>query len=165
MIRQAAINTIAGSPITPRSLRYLLYRAYNVNVRTRAIKPQCVVGPGLTIGHGTFVNWRVFFDTSSPITIGENCLIGPGVSLITSTHTHARAVASEAITVGDRAWIGAQAVILPGVTIGEDAVVAAGAVVNRDVPAGARVGGVPASSLSRAAHPSHEERDREPTPR
>ena len=41
----------------------------------------------------------------------------------------------------------AVATVLPGVTIGDNAVVAAGAVVNKDVPPGAVVGGVPAKVI------------------
>jgi acetyltransferase-like isoleucine patch superfamily enzyme len=48
------------------------------------------------------------------------------------------------IAVGDRAFVGAGAVVLPRLRIGEDAVVGAGAVVTRDVPAGATVVGNPA---------------------
>ena len=47
------------------------------------------------------------------------------------------------------ASIGSGAAILCGVTIGERALVGAGAVVTRDVPAGATVAGVPARALVR----------------
>jgi len=51
---------------------------------------------------------------------------------------------SAPIIIGNHVWIGMSAIILKGVTIGDGAVIAAGAVVNRDVPAGGIVGGVPA---------------------
>ena len=48
-------------------------------------------------------------------------------------------------------WIGRGVTVLPGVRIGDGAVVGANAVVTRNVPAGARVGGVPARSLAAEA--------------
>jgi acetyltransferase-like isoleucine patch superfamily enzyme len=48
------------------------------------------------------------------------------------------------IVIGNEVWIGRGAIILAGVTIGDGATVGANAVVNRDVPAGAVVAGVPA---------------------
>ena len=51
------------------------------------------------------------------------------------------------ITVGDHAWIGAGAIILPGVTIGAGAVVAAGSIVTRDVEPRTVVAGNPARFL------------------
>ena len=46
--------------------------------------------------------------------------------------------------IGDRVFIGANAVVNMGVSIGDEAVVAAGAVVTHDVPARTVVAGVPA---------------------
>jgi acetyltransferase-like isoleucine patch superfamily enzyme len=50
-------------------------------------------------------------------------------------------------SIGDGATVGARSVVLAGVTIGPRAVVAAGSVVNKDVPAGALVAGVPAKAV------------------
>ena len=49
--------------------------------------------------------------------------------------------------IGNDVWIGAGAIVLKGVTIGDGAVIAAGAVVTKNVPAGAIVAGVPASTV------------------
>jgi acetyltransferase-like isoleucine patch superfamily enzyme len=51
------------------------------------------------------------------------------------------------VEIGDRAWIGARAIILPGVRIGEGAVVGAGAVVTRDVGPFEIVAGNPARKI------------------
>jgi maltose O-acetyltransferase len=51
---------------------------------------------------------------------------------------------SAPITIGDNAWLGGGVIVLPGVTIGRDTVVGAGAVVTRDLPAGVLAVGNPA---------------------
>ena len=48
------------------------------------------------------------------------------------------------VTIGNRAWIGFNAIILKGVTVGEGAVVGAASVVTRDVPPYTLVAGNPA---------------------
>ena len=56
---------------------------------------------------------------------------------------------SGSVTVGDGAFLGTAACVLPGVSIGEGAVVGAGALVASDVPAGTTVTGVPARPRAR----------------
>ena len=51
------------------------------------------------------------------------------------------------MVIADDAWLGTNAVILPGVRVGNGAVVGAGAVVTKDVPANAIVVGNPARLL------------------
>lgn len=51
---------------------------------------------------------------------------------------------TQPVVLGDRVWIGAGAIILPGVIVGDGAVVAAGSVVTADVPSQTVVAGNPA---------------------
>ena len=51
------------------------------------------------------------------------------------------------VRIGHNVWIGYAASFLRGVTVGDNAVVGTYAVVNKDVPANAVVGGVPAKLI------------------
>jgi len=51
------------------------------------------------------------------------------------------------VRIGDNCFIGANAVIMPGVNIGADSIVGVGSVVNKDVPPGTVVAGVPAKPI------------------
>jgi len=117
----------------------------------------CDYGTNLRIGARSFVNFGLVALDVATITIGDDVQIGPNVQLLTPTHPldadlrRAKWEAAEPIVVGDNAWLGGGAVVLPGVTIGSDAVVGAGAVVTRDVPDGAVVVGNPARPIARSA--------------
>lgn len=112
----------------------------------------------LVIGARTYINRNTILDASLSLVIGEDCMIGPNCYLTDHDHGIVRGEApagqpliSKPTRLGDRVWIGANAVVLKGVTIGDDAVIAAGAVVTKDVPAGTVVGGVPARVLKGSA--------------
>ena len=49
--------------------------------------------------------------------------------------------------IGNRVWIGAGTIILPGVTIGDDSVIGAGSVVTKNIPSGVVAVGNPCRVL------------------
>ncbi|MBQ8973312.1 MAG: sugar O-acetyltransferase [Clostridia bacterium] len=98
------------------------------------------VGSTVSIGEGTYINSGLTLIDDYNITIGKGCLFGTNVTLCTTGHPidpEKRAEGSMysfPIAIGDGAWIGAGAIVLPGVTIGRYAVIGAGSVVNKDIP-------------------------------
>ncbi len=122
---------------------------------TMFVRPPVTIefGYQVSLGEGGFINSGVMLVDNAPITIGDGVLIGPGTQLITASHPldpdeRDKAIdLARPIVVGDRAWIGASAIILPGVTIGDAAVVGAGAVVTKDVAPRTVVAGNPARML------------------
>ncbi|RMI34474.1 DapH/DapD/GlmU-related protein [Streptomyces triticirhizae] len=111
-------------------------------------------GVNLRVGRDVFVNQGCRFNDMGGIEIGDDVMLGPNVSLISSGHPldpdrRRSEVTSAPIRIERNVWIGASAVVLQGVTVGADAVVAAGAVVTRDVPARSVVAGVPARVIKK----------------
>ena len=106
-------------------------------------------GPDMTIGRNVFVNQNCTFYDLGGLEIGDDVMIGPNVSLITSGHPIAPSqrragVTAAPIKIERNVWIAANVTVIGGVTIGEHSVVAAGSVVTKDVPAYSLVGGNPA---------------------
>jgi maltose O-acetyltransferase len=139
-LRHLWVNAIGGWCLTPRLVRFLIYRSAGLGVRTANIFPGCrFEGPGgTTIGPGSFVNSECYFEAAAPIRIGRECQIAMQVMITTSTHVVgpeglvSRAPTGAAVTIGNGCWLGARCLVLPGVTIGDGVVVAAGAVVTED---------------------------------
>lgn len=124
--RVALLGEIFGGPV-PTSLT--LYPPF-----------YCDYGLNLQFGERVFVNQNCSFYDIGGISIGDDTLIGPGVSLATAGHPVAPAqrfsgITTAPITIGANVWLGANVTVTPGVTIGAGSVVAAGTVVAKDVPA------------------------------
>jgi maltose O-acetyltransferase len=106
-----------------------------------------------TLGDDVFINAGCTLDGAAPIGIGDRVQLGYQVALITGDHSiggpmcRAGDHCARPIQIGEGAWIGARAIVLPGVTIGRGAVVAAGAIVTRDVPPNTLVAGTPARPI------------------
>ncbi len=106
-------------------------------------------GKTIEIGQNVYVNYGLSAVSTGGITIEDNVMIAPNVSLITANHDfeNMNVIRCKPIVIKKGAWIGTRAIIMPGVTIGENAVVAAGAVVTKDVAPNTVVGGNPAKFI------------------
>ncbi len=119
------------------------------------VKPPLFVdyGEHISIGARTFVNYNLAALDVAPITIGEDCLLGPNVQLLTPTHPidprprRDKLEAARPITIGDNVWLGGGVIVCPGDTICDNSVVGAGSVVTRDIPANVVAVGNPARVL------------------
>lgn len=107
----------------------------------------------LSIGNNVFINTGFRAGVSSEITINSDVMIGPNCSLETATHSlhfsNGRKMYTKPIYIGDKVWLGAGVIVVPGVKIEEGAVIAAGSVVINDVEAYTLVAGVPAKFIKR----------------
>lgn len=98
----------------------------------------------MKVGEQTSFALMVMVDLMFPekIIVGKNSIIGYNTTILTHEYL-IKEYRLGHVTIGDEVLIGANATILPGVTIGDGAIVSAGTLVNKDVPAGAFVGGNP----------------------
>lgn len=115
------------------------------------IDPTALVSDSVSIGVGTFVGKGVIVNADA--TIGKHCIINTG-SIIEHeciigdySHISVGAVLCGRVSVGRRCMIGAGSTIIQGLEICGDCVVGAGSVVNKDLPSGVKVVGVPAKRI------------------
>jgi acetyltransferase-like isoleucine patch superfamily enzyme len=110
----------------------------------------------IRIGDGNYFNRNVMIDACGLVQIGDENMFGPDVYITDSNHKFGVALSPKQlpmdvgrVTIGNRCWIGAKAVVLSGVELGDGCVVGAGSVVTRSVAPGEIVAGVPARALRR----------------
>lgn len=138
----------------PEEIRNLVGKiiGFKVDATTMVFPPfQINYGRNTKIGKGVFINFDCTFLDLGGITIDDNVMLAPKVSLLSEGHPIAannrQTLSTGSIHIKKNAWIGANATILQGVTVGENSVIAAGAVVSNDVPANTVVGGIPAKYI------------------
>ena len=100
----------------------------------------CDYGKQIRVGKRFFANFNLTILDEARVTIGDDCFIGPNVSIYTACHStdpverNTRREWAEPVTIGDNVWIGGSVTILPGVTIGSNVTIGAGSVVTKDIP-------------------------------
>ncbi|MCW2494692.1 hypothetical protein [Jatrophihabitans sp.] len=127
-------NTSAGGPLNRLLATWTLYRYLAFSERLGYTVPLNVFGPGLSIAHkGTVV-------INPDVRAGRNCRLHPDCTI------GDRGGASPVL--GDEVWVAAGARILGAITIGDQAAIGANAVVLQDVAAHTTVAGIPARVVS-----------------
>ena len=100
----------------------------------------CDYGKHISVGKRFFANFNFTVLDEAPVTIGDDCFIGPNVGIYTACHStdpverNTRREWALPVTIGDNVWIGGSVTILAGVTIGDNVTIGAGSVVTRDIP-------------------------------
>lgn len=124
-----------------------------------SVGEDCEVWAGLRVDYGKNISLgdRVFINVDTtildicPVTLGDDCQIGPGAKFLTPLHPlenhELRSSGWEygaPITLGRNVWFGGAVTVCAGVTIGDNTVVGAGSVVTRDLPSNVLAVGTPA---------------------
>jgi maltose O-acetyltransferase len=101
----------------------------------------CDYGTNMKIGEKFYANFNFVVLDDGLVTIGDDVLIGPNVSIFTATHLidpnlrPKNADYTKAVTIGNNVWIGGGSIINPGITIGDNSVIGSGSVVTKNIPA------------------------------
>ena len=113
----------------------------------------CDSGKHIRVGRRFFANFNLVILDEALVTIGDDCFIGPNVSIYTACHStdpterNTRREWARPVTIGHNVWIGGSVTILPGVTIGDNVTIGAGSVVVHDIPANTVAVGNPAKVI------------------
>lgn len=100
----------------------------------------CEYGTHIKLGNNFYANYNCVMLDVAQITIGDNCMFGPNVSIYTAghpVHPVTRNTGYEygkEVSIGDNCWIGGSVTIAGGVKIGNNVVIGAGSVVTKDIP-------------------------------
>ena len=100
----------------------------------------CDYGKHISVGRRFFANFNLTILDEALVTIGDDCFIGPNVSIYTACHStdpterNSRREWARPVNIGHNVWIGGSATILPGVNIGNNVTIGAGSVVVHDIP-------------------------------
>lgn len=115
---------------------------------------EVAIRSGLVVGEQSRVYATDFGSEPWLIEIGTSSIISVGVRFLTHDGSAALAVDEKgrrysyaSIKIGDRVFIGAGCILLPGINIGNDVVIGAGSVVTHSFPDGVVIAGNPAKQL------------------
>jgi len=105
------------------------------------------------IGENFFANFNFTVLDDATVTIGDNVLIAPNVTITTIGHPIDAEIRASGqkfalpVTIEDNVWLGSGVILTPGVTIGRNSVIGAGSVVTKSIPPNVVAVGVPCRVL------------------
>lgn len=131
------------------------------NCRIEAIDEynNSIYSPEIVLGNEVMINGACHIGAIQRVVIKDKSLLGNHVMVIDHSHGNgsveeiaiapwARDLYSKGeVVIGERVWVGENAVILPGVHIGDGCIIGASAVVTKDFPANCVIAGNPAKII------------------
>jgi putative colanic acid biosynthesis acetyltransferase WcaF len=130
---------IRYTPIMFRGWRIFIYKLFGADINGRVnIYPKAIIWSpqNLEMRDGSCIANNTVIYNQDKITLLQGSLISQGAHLCTGTHNFESInfdLVTSPITVGEKAWICAEAFIGPGVTVREGAVLGARAVAFKDL--------------------------------
>lgn len=143
------------SPKPAHAWRTFLLRAFGAKVGKRVhVYPKVKIWApwNLDLADECGIANEAILYSMGKITIGIRAVISQGAHLCAGTHDYTKSgfpLITVPITIGDYAWVAAEAFVHPGVTIGEGCVIGARSVVTNDMPQWMVCAGHPCKPLKR----------------
>ena len=115
----------------------------------------CDYGKHIRVGKRFFANFCLTVLDEALVTFGDDCFVGPNVSIYTACHStdpverNSRKEWAKPVSIGNNVWLGGNVTILPGVTIGDNCTIGAGSVVTRDIASDSVAAGNPARVIKK----------------
>ncbi|MBQ3264451.1 MAG: sugar O-acetyltransferase [Ruminococcus sp.] len=97
-------------------------------------------GHHVHFGSYIYANSNLTLVDDGHIYVGDRVMFAPNVTVATANHPLDAELRAKGLQynrdvhIGEKTWIGAGAVIIPGVTVGRNCVIGAGSVVTKDIP-------------------------------
>lgn len=114
--------------------------------RSAVIAESAVIGKGTVVFPGVVIGANVRIGDNC--ILNSNCVVEHDSKVGDLTHVSTSATVNGGCTVGTNCFVGSGAVVKHGVKIAAECVVGACSFVNRDIPRGSRVAGVPIHELA-----------------
>jgi maltose O-acetyltransferase len=127
-------------------IRRLLKKYWKHDQVQELVRRGLVVGTNFSMQEGVFVDYSHCWH----ISIGDHVTLAPYVRIIAhdaSTKKFIGVTRLGKVRIGNRVFVGASSIILPGVEIGDDVIIGAGSIVTRSVRCGVVVAGNPAKVI------------------
>lgn len=117
-----------------------------------SVYDSCLVLGDVKVGKNCWIGPFTILDGSGGLEIGNDCTISAGVHVyshdnVAQTLDRSKPIERAPVKIGSNVYLGPHTIVARGVTIGDGVVVGAHSFVRDDVPAGARVAGVPAKPI------------------
>ncbi len=109
----------------------------------------------ISFGSNVSIHRGCYIDAAGNLSIHDDVSIAHSSTILTSEHTWSESnlairdnpIKFSPVVINRDVWVGCGVRILSGVTVASRVIVAAGAIVNKSVPSGVIVGGVPAKTI------------------